>query len=62
MVKCPKCGRMMHKVMHFEKEVSYAYHLCKNCITKTHKKRIHYDDIYNETTQKCTGGVKYGKY
>ena len=44
-MKCPNCNNKMKDVIHFEKDRSYAYHKCNKCNTKTHKKRIHFEDI-----------------
>lgn len=45
---CPKCGRVMKNVMHFEQGKNYQYNRCQ-CLFETHQKRIHYDEI--ETSQ-----------
>lgn len=62
MIRCPKCGKKMNTVMHFEKGSNYAYHSCSSCIIHTHRKRIHYEDFQDEylTTQNYYGG-KNGK-
>ena len=46
---CPKCGRTMKNVKHFEEGRSYQFNRCK-CLFTTHKKRIHFDDD-KETNQ-----------
>lgn len=48
---CPKCGRKMTNVKHFEKERRYQYNQCE-CTFKTHQKRIHFDEM--ETNQNYT--------
>lgn len=45
---CPKCGRKMKNIKHFEQGRNYQYNQC-GCTFKTHKKRIHFDEI--ETKQ-----------
>lgn len=40
---CPKCGRVMKNVKHFEKGKSYQFYRCE-CMEMTHPKRVHYDD------------------
>ena len=50
---CPKCGRAMKNVKHFEKNRSYQYNQCA-CTFKTHQKRIHFDEV--ETNQNYKGG------
>lgn len=44
-MKCPKCKKEMKNVMHFEDGKNYAFHECEHCRTKTHKKRIHFDEL-----------------
>lgn len=46
---CPKCGKTMKNVKHFEEGRSYQFNRCK-CLFTTHKKRIHFDDD-KETNQ-----------
>ena len=45
---CPKCGRKMKNIKHYEKDKSYQFYQCV-CTFKTHNKRIHYDEC--ETNQ-----------
>lgn len=40
---CPKCGKTMKNVKHFERGRCYQFNRCK-CLFTTHKKRIHFDD------------------
>ena len=49
-MKCPKCGSEMKTVMRFEEGKSFAFNECKNCYTKTHNKRIHFEEINNENS------------
>lgn len=44
-MKCPKCNSEMKNVMCFESGRNYAFHKCNKCHTKTHKKRIHFEDL-----------------
>lgn len=44
-MRCPKCGHEMKNVMHFEEIKDYAFHWCKYCKTKTHQKRINYEQF-----------------
>ena len=44
-MKCPKCKNEMKNVMHFEDGKNFAFHECKKCHTKTHKKRIHFEEM-----------------
>lgn len=50
-MKCPMCKRNMANIMHFEYGKNYTFSECKYCRAKTHKKRIHFDDL--------EGGNKY---
>lgn len=45
---CPKCGRAMKNIKHYEKGKNYQFYQC-SCMFQTHQKRIHYDNI--ETKQ-----------
>lgn len=45
---CPKCGKTMKNVKHFEIGRCYQFNRCK-CLFTTHKKRIHFDE--KETNQ-----------
>ena len=47
-MKCPKCGKEMSNMMHFESGKDYAYHSCKHCRKMTHRKRIHYEEFERE--------------
>ena len=47
-VLCPKCGRIMKNVKHYENGRSYQFYQC-SCANTTHQKRIHYDE--KETKQ-----------
>lgn len=51
---CPKCRCEMKNVMHFENGKNFAFHECNKCRTKTHKKRIHFEEfekgVHNENT------------
>lgn len=40
MIICPKCGRKMNKVMHFEYGKITQFFQCNNCYFKTAEKRI----------------------
>lgn len=40
---CPKCGKQMKNVKHFEAGLNYQFNVCK-CMFRTHRKRIHFDD------------------
>lgn len=42
-MRCPKCGKEMQNIIHYEKGRSYQFNQCK-CMTKTHVKRIHYNE------------------
>ena len=42
---CPNCKKEMKTVMHFEQGKTFAFHKCKHCHTKTHQKRIHFEDL-----------------
>ena len=42
------CGKIMKNIMHFEKDKNYAFHECPGCYVRTHKKRIHFEDVQNE--------------
>ena len=42
---CPNCKREMKTVMHFENGKSFVFHECKHCYTKTHQKRIHFEEL-----------------
>jgi DNA-directed RNA polymerase subunit RPC12/RpoP len=44
-MRCPKCGREMKNVMHFESGKDYQYNRCKHCLERTKQKRIHYEDF-----------------
>ena len=49
---CPKCGKPMKNVKHYEAGRSYQYNRCE-CAMRTHQKRIHYEEVetkqnYNE--------------
>lgn len=44
-MKCPHCGNEMKNIMHFENGKQFAFHECRNCFTKTHQKRIHFEDL-----------------
>lgn len=48
---CPKCGREMKNVHHYEKDKKYQFYKCP-CMLTTHQKRIHYDEV--ETNQNYT--------
>lgn len=50
-MKCPKCGNEMKNVMRFENGKNYAFHKCNKCHTKTHQKRIHFDEIGAENNE-----------
>ena len=39
----------MNNTMHFEQGRQYQYNQCKKCYEKTKNKRIHFDDVLNET-------------
>ena len=45
---CPMCGKTMKNIMHFEKDKNYAFHECPGCYVRTHKKRIHFEDVKEE--------------
>ena len=45
---CPRCGKKMKNVKHYEQDRSYQFYQCE-CTFTTHKKRIHYDEV--ETKQ-----------
>lgn len=47
-MRCPMCGKIMKNIMHFEKDKNYAFHECPGCYVRTHKKRIHFEDVQNE--------------
>ena len=49
-MKCPKCGTDTKTIMHFENGINFAFHECPKCHTKTHRKRIHFDEVENENT------------
>lgn len=38
--------------MHFEQNRNYQFNECPKCNAKTKKKRIHFEDILNEETQR----------
>ena len=42
---CPKCGREMNNVLHFEEEKNFQYNICKHCNKRTKNKRIHYEEV-----------------
>lgn len=44
-MRCPKCNNEMKNVMRFEYGKSFAFHECERCHTKTHQKRIHFDEV-----------------
>jgi Zn ribbon nucleic-acid-binding protein len=44
-MKCPRCKNEMKNVMHFEDGKNFAFHECKKCHTKTHQKRIHFEEV-----------------
>ena len=44
-MKCPNCNNKMSDILHFEKGKNFAYHKCKCCNTKTHQKRIHFEEL-----------------
>jgi len=41
---CPKCGREMKNVLHFEDGRKYQYNKCPWCLYKTKNKRMHLDE------------------
>ena len=45
---CPKCGKEMKNVKHYEDGRSFQYYRCE-CLLRTHQKRIHDDEV--ETNQ-----------
>ena len=49
-MKCPKCGEDTKIVMHFENGKNFAFHECSKCHTKTHRKRIHFEELKDENT------------
>lgn len=54
-MKCPLCGNTMKNMMHFEESKNFAFHQCNNCNTKTHQKRIHFEDLKkgNNNENRC---------
>ena len=44
-MKCPRCNRSMKNMMHFEDGKDFAYNACKHCQTRTHQRRIHYEEF-----------------
>lgn len=42
MMFCPKCGKKMNKIMHFEKDGNYQFNRCSNnkCNFETRKKKL----------------------
>ena len=42
MMFCPKCGKRMIRVMHFDKDINYQFNKCSNikCNFETKKKKI----------------------
>lgn len=42
MMFCPKCGKRMNRVMHFDKDDNYQFNKCSNikCNFVTKKKKI----------------------
>ena len=44
-MKCPNCNNDMKYVMHFEHRKAFAFHKCENCSIKTHRKRIHFNEL-----------------
>ena len=53
-MKCPKCGNEMKNIIHFEEGKEYAFHECKICKTKTHQKRINYQQFEKEEINEKT--------
>jgi Zn ribbon nucleic-acid-binding protein len=53
-MKCPKCKNEMKTVMHFENGKTFAFHECKYCRTKTHQKRIHFEEIEEKNNNENT--------
>lgn len=47
MMLCPKCGRTMKNIKHFEPGRNYQFNVCK-CMFQTHQKRIHFDEETKE--------------
>ena len=48
---CPNCKREMKTVMHFEQGKTFAFHECKHCRTKTHQKRIHFEELEDRNNE-----------
>lgn len=55
---CPNCKREMKTVMHFENGKSFAFHECKHCYTKTHQKRIHFEEIGEKENENSSNRKK----
>ncbi len=49
-MRCPKCGAETKNIMHFENGKNFAYHECSKCRTKTHQKRIHFEEVKDENS------------
>lgn len=49
---CPKCGKSMKNVMHFEKNKNYQFSQCNYCYNKTKNKRIHFSEDKNTILEK----------
>lgn len=50
-MKCPNCNKEMKTVMHFENGKTFAFHECKHCRTKTHQKRIHFEELEGKNNE-----------
>lgn len=49
---CPRCNKPMKNTMHFEQGKQFQYSKCSNCCERTKNKRIHFEDILKEETNK----------
>lgn len=49
MLLCPKCGRKMNNVMHFDSNSSYQYKRCPFCFYESKNKRLYLNTLYNDT-------------
>lgn len=57
-MKCPNCKKEMKTVLHFENGKSFAFHECKHCYTKTHQKRIHFEELGEKENENSSNRKK----